>query len=62
MTISTQDKARIDEGELRLMQKQGWSPAELAIHFDCPVPQVERALRRLGLEGLKRRIESLKAR
>ncbi len=38
------------DAELREMNGQGWSPAELAIHFACHPVAVERRLTKLGLE------------
>jgi hypothetical protein len=48
--MTTGEKARIADSELRLMNAQGWSPAQLGIHFGTCPATVERRLRRLGLE------------
>ena len=45
------NNGKVTDNELRLMRGQGWSPAELAIHFDCRPATVERRLRRLGRGG-----------
>jgi hypothetical protein len=44
------NKTKMTDADLTAMNDQGWSPAELAIHFDCCPVTVERHLRRLGLD------------
>jgi hypothetical protein len=51
MIISTDESIRMTDADLREMNRQGWSPAELAIHFDCCPATVERRLWRLGVNG-----------
>ncbi len=48
--MTTAERTKMTDAELREMNGQGWSPAELAIHFACCPVTVERRLARLGLD------------
>jgi metal-dependent amidase/aminoacylase/carboxypeptidase family protein len=48
--MTTAERNKMTDAELRDMNRQGWSPAELAIHFACSAGTVERRLARLGLD------------